>query len=256
VPQRSQPSIAVSADGERWSIVNAAPDVRDQLARTPELHPRPGTRDVPLDTVVITNPDLDHVLGLLVMRESLPYRVVSTPFTRRALLRHNAVFRLVEPAWGEARIDEGFFLDRGEALEARFFPVPGKVPTWCKALESNAADATTGLRITERRTGLQQLDSGTLAELEAADVRFVDGTFWSEEELLAMRPGAPSATAMGHTPVGGPGGSLEKLRKLPGRTIYIHMNNTNPMLASDSPEAAAVRAAGVAIAEDGLEVEL
>lgn len=264
VPSRTQPSIAVSADGARWSIVNAAPDVRDQLARTPELHPRPGTRDLPLDTVVITNPDLDHVIGLLVMREALPYRVISTPFTRKALLEHNAVFRLIEPAWGEARLDVGFFLDRGEELEARFFPVPGKVPTWCKDLEANAPDATTGLRITERSTGkrlvyapgLQQLDSGTLAELEAADVRFVDGTFWTEDELLAMRPGAPTATAMGHTPVGGPDGSLAKLRSLPGRTFYIHMNNTNPMLASDSPESAEVRAAGVTICDDGLEVEV
>jgi pyrroloquinoline quinone biosynthesis protein B len=264
VPPRTQPSIAVSADGARWSLVNASPDVRDQLARTPELHPRAGTRDVPLDTIVVTNPDLDHVVGLLVMRESLPYRVASTAFTRRALLDHNAVFRLIEPAWGEVKLDEEFPLDRAGELRARLFPVPGKVPTWLGTLESNHPEATTGLRITEGRTGkrlvyapgLQRLDSGTLAELEAADLRFVDGTFWTEDELLAMRPGAPTATTMGHTPVGGPAGSLEVLRRLPGRTVFIHMNNTNPMLVTGSAEAAAVHAAGAEIAMDGMALEL
>lgn len=264
VPPRCQPSIAVSADGARWSIVNASPDVRDQLARAPELHPRPGTRDIPLDTVVITNPDLDHVLGLLVMRESLPYRVASTAFTKRALLDHNAVFRLIEPAWGEVQLDEEFPLDRAGEIQGRLFPVPGKVPIWLADLEANHAEATTGLRITERRTGkrlvyapgLQRLDSGTLAELQSADLRFVDGTFWTEDELLAMRPGAPTATTMGHTPVGGPNGSLEVLRRLPGRTVFIHMNNTNPMLVANSPEAAAVREAGAEIAMDGMVFEL
>jgi pyrroloquinoline quinone biosynthesis protein B len=264
VPPRSQPSIAVSADGVRWSLVNASPDVRDQLAHAPPLHPRPGTRDLPLDTVVITNPDLDHVLGLLVMREALPYRVVSTPWTRRVLLEHNVAFRLIEPAWGEARIDESFALDRAGRLEARFFPAPGKVPTWLKAFESNSPEATVALRVTERDTGkrlvyapgLQELDSGTLAELEAADLRFVDGTFWSEDELLAMRPGAPLATEMGHTPLSGPKGSLAVLARLPGRTLTIHMNNTNPILVAGSPEEAAVRAAGVEISRDGMELEL
>jgi pyrroloquinoline quinone biosynthesis protein B len=263
-PARTQPSIALSADGARWSLVNASPDVRDQLARTPELHPRPGTRDVPLDTVVVTNPDLDHVLGLLVMREALPYRVVSTPWTRRALLEHNAVFRLIEPAWGEAKLDEEFPLDRRGDLVARFFPVPGKVPTWLAGLEQNSPEATVALRVTERSSarrlvyapGLQHLDSGTLAELEAADLRFVDGTFFREDELLAVRPGAPPATAMGHAPIGGADGTLAVLRRLPGRTVFIHINNTNPILVEGSREAEEVRAAGVEIARDGMELEL
>src|SRR3990172_1499528 len=86
VPPRTQPSIAVSADGGRWSLVNASPDVRDQLARFPGLHPRAGTRDVPLDTIVLTNADLDHVLGLLVLREALPHRIVTTAWIRDALI--------------------------------------------------------------------------------------------------------------------------------------------------------------------------
>jgi coenzyme PQQ biosynthesis protein B len=119
VPPRTQPSIAVSADGVRWSIVSASPDVRDQLARFPALHPRPGTRDIPLDTILLTNADVDHVLGLLVLRESLPYRIVSTPFVRNALLDHNALLQLLEPAWGIAKLDQPVMLDRDGHLEAR-----------------------------------------------------------------------------------------------------------------------------------------
>lgn len=262
VPSRNQPSIAVGAGDGRWSLVNASPDVRHQLAAFPGLHPRPGTRDVPLDTVVLTNADLDHVMGLLVLREALPYRVVSTPWIRDAILSSNAAFRLIEPAWGTALLDETFALDRDGALEARLFPVPGKVPTWLKGVAPNHAETTLGLRVTDRRSGrrlvyapgIQRLDAGTLAELAEADLRFVDGTFWTADELLAMRPGAPDAWAMGHVPISGEGGSLEALAPLSGRTVYIHINNTNPILDAGSAEAAAVRAAGIAIASDGMEL--
>jgi pyrroloquinoline quinone biosynthesis protein B len=264
VPPRSQPSLALSAGDGRWSLVNASPDVRDQLARFPGLHPRPGTRDIPLDTVAITNADLDHVLGLLVMREALPYRIVSTPWVRDALLSHNALFRLVEPAWGTVRLDETFLLDREGALEARFFPLPGKVPGHLSGLAVNHPETTVGLRVTDARTGrrlvyapgIQRLDSGTLAELAAADLRFVDGTFFTADELRAMRPGAPDAFAMGHVPIAGEGGSLEALAPLPGRTFYVHINNTNPILDAGSTEARAVVRAGIGIARDGMELEL
>jgi pyrroloquinoline quinone biosynthesis protein B len=264
VPARSQPSIAVSADGERWSVVNASPDIRDQFARFEGLHPREGTREVPLDTVVVTNADLDHSLGLLVLRESLPYRVVTTGWVRGAILRHNAAWRLVEPVWGAVKLDEPFALDQGGVLEGRLFPVPGKVPAWLAALEVNAPEATTGLRITDTRTGrrlcyaagIQAWDPATLAELAAADCRFVDGTFFTERELSGLRPGAADARAMGHLPVSGPGGSLEILAALPGRSLYIHMNNTNPMVDAGSAEAARVRERGVEIAYDGMELEL
>jgi len=264
VPPRTQPSIAVSADGVRWSIVNASPDVRDQLARFPALHPRPGTRDIPLDTIVVTNADVDHVLGLLVLRESLPYRIVSTPFVRDALLDHNALLHLLEPAWGIAKLDQPVMLDRDGHLEARFFPVPGKVPTWLAKLAPNQPETTVGVRITDLRSGrrlvyapgVAKLDAGTLAEFEAASCSFVDGTFFRNDELSAMRPGAPDATAMGHVPISGPGGSLPVLAELRGRVVYIHMNNTNPILDAASPEASLVQRAGIEIAMDGMELEL
>jgi pyrroloquinoline quinone biosynthesis protein B len=264
VPPRSQPSLAVSADGVRWSLVNASPDVRDQLARAPALHPRAGTRDVPLDTIAVTNADIDHVLGLLVLREALPHRIVTTAWIKDALLDHNAAFRLLAPAFHAVKLDEPFLLDRKDALEARLFPVPGKVPGWLGGSATNAPEATLGLRVTDRRSGrrlvyapgVRALDSGTWAELAAADVRFVDGTFWSDDELRRLRPGAPDALQMGHLPIGGRDGSLARLATLPGRTFYTHLNNTNPVLDASSPEAREVRARGLEIALDGQELEL
>jgi pyrroloquinoline quinone biosynthesis protein B len=264
VPPRAQPSLAISADGRRWSLLNGSPDVREQLARFPGLHPPAGTRDIPLDTIALTNADLDHVLGLLVLREALPHRIVSTAWVRDALLAHNAAWRLLEPAWGAIRLDQPVRLDREGALEARFFPVPGKVPSWLEGLAPNDAEATVGVRVTDARSGrrlvyapgVRNFDAGTLAEIEAADCAFVDGTFFSDDELRRARPGAPDAQAMGHLPIGGPAGSLSRLAGLPTRCLYIHMNNTNPLLDARSAAAEQVRRAGLEIASDGLEIAL
>jgi len=264
VPPRSQPSIAVSADGRGWSLLNASPDVRDQLTRFPGLHPRPGTRDVPLDTVVLTSAELDHTLGLLVMREALSYRILSTPWVRDAILDHDAAWRLLEPVWGVAPLDRPVALDPDGALEARFFPAPAKVPTYLRERARPSPETCVGVRVTDVRNGrrlvylpgLKTLDDGVRAELEACDCRFVDGTFYTNDELQQLRPGAPDAFAMGHLPITGPGGSLEPLSALDGRTLYTHMNNTNPILDTDSKEAAWVRGAGIEIAEDGQEFEL
>ena len=126
IPMRTQPSLAVSADGVRWSLINASPDVRDQLARFSALHPRPGTRDLPLDTIVLTNADLDHVLGLLVLRESLPYRILSTAWVRDALLEHNAVFRILEPAWGLRQARRTIVSRSRERSRSSVLPRPGQ----------------------------------------------------------------------------------------------------------------------------------
>jgi len=264
VAPQTQPSLAVSADGERWSLLNASPDIRDQFARFSGLHPRPGTRDVPLETVVLTSAELDHALGLLVLREALSYRILSTPWVRRSILEHNAAFRLLEPAWGSAGLDQPVTLDAAETLEARFFPVAPKVPTYLRDVAKSHPETTVGLRVTDRRSGARlafvpgakSLDSATLAELAAADCRFVDGTFFTADELRALRPGAPDAFAMGHVPITGPESSLSALAELPGRSFYIHMNNTNPVLDARSEARARVLRAGVGIAVDGLEIEL
>jgi pyrroloquinoline quinone biosynthesis protein B len=261
---RAQPSLAVSADGARWSLLNASPDVREQLARFAPLHPRAGTRDIALDTIVLTNADLDHALGLLVLRESLPHRIVSTPWVRDALLEHGSPWRLLEPAWGVAKLDQPVSLDREARLEARLFPVPGKVPTWLAERASNHPEATAALRVTDLRTGrrlvyapgVARLDPGTRAELEAADVAFFDGTFFAADELSATRPGAPDAHAMGHVPIAESLPLLAEIARSGRRVLYTHLNNTNPVVDANSPEAEQVRRAGLEIAADGLELSL
>jgi len=264
VPQRMQPSIAVSGDGERWSIINASPDIRQQLTAFPALHPKPGTRSIPLDTVVLTSAELDHTIGLLILREALSYRILSTPWVRDSMLDHNSAFRLLEPAWGVAKLDTPVFIDREERIQARFFPVAPKVPNYLRNETTRDRETTLGLRLTDTNTGrrlafvpgLKSLDTGTMAELEEADCRIVDGTFFTWDELLSIRPGAPDAVAMGHLPISGPEGSLSRLSGLSGRSLYIHMNNTNPILDAESAATAEVLAAGVEIASDGAEFEI
>jgi pyrroloquinoline quinone biosynthesis protein B len=189
---------------------------------------------------------------------------------RDALLEHNAAFRLLEPAWGVVKLDQPVVLDREGQLEARLFPVPGKVPSWLGALAANHPEATTAVRVADLRSGrrlvyapgAKALDSGLLAEMEAAHAVFVDGTFFRADELSQLRPGAPGAIEMGHVPIAGAGGSLELLAALRARTaarvrvLYTHLNNTNPVLDAGSEAAAAVRRAGIEVARDGLELEL
>ena len=165
VPGRTQPGLAVSADGVRWSLLNAGPDLRGQLTSFPALHPKPGTRDVPLDTIALTSAELDHVLGLLVLREALSFRIVSTRWVRDAILEHNAAWRLLEPIWGAAALDAPVSLDRAGALELRFFPVPAKVPGYLRDLAKPHAETTTGVRITERATGARLAQRGSTARL-------------------------------------------------------------------------------------------
>ncbi len=264
VPPRTQCSLAISAGDGRWSLLNASPDVRAQLAGFPGLHPKAGTRSLPLDTIVLSDASLAHTLGLASLHDSLPYRVLTTRWIRDALLDSNAVLRPLAPAFGTVKIDEPFALDRDEHLEAKLFPVAGKTPAWAQPIAAHGAESTLGVRVVDKRSGkrlvyapyLQRIDTATVAELAEADVRLVDGTFWAQDDLRTLRPGAPDAGALGHLPISGPEGSLALLRGMQGRTFYTHLNNTNPALDARSAEAAHVRAAGVWIASDGLELTL
>jgi pyrroloquinoline quinone biosynthesis protein B len=183
---------------------------------------------------------------------------------REGVLGQNAAWRLLEPSWGTARLDTPVALDRDGTLEARLFPVAPKIPPFLRDVMKPHAETTVGLRVTERSSGarlvfvpgLKSLDSASMAELAAADVRFVDGTFFTADELRTLRPGAPDAVAMGHNPITGPESSLATHAELPGRTYYNHKNNTNPVLDAKSPERARVERSGVRIAADGMEIDL
>jgi len=270
---RTQESIALSADGERWFLINASPEIRAQIESFPPLWPR-ARRHSPVSGIVLTNGDLDHCLGLLSLRESHPICVYATDAVRSGFAEGNTVYRTLERFPDQVRwrglplarevalVDPDDGSDTG--LFATALPIPGKLPLHLERLRAPSAEDNVGLRIRDRRSG------GTLAYLPAvagasdaveravdgADCVFFDGTFWSSDELIAAGLGTRSAEAMAHWPVGGSNGSLPWLAKLAGRRILIHVNNTNPLLREDGPERGAASAAGVEVAHDGLEIRL
>jgi pyrroloquinoline quinone biosynthesis protein B len=270
---RTQECVAVSADGDRWLLLNCSPEIRAQIESFPALHPR-GARHSPIAGIVLTNGDLDHCLGLLSLRESHPLVVYATESVRRGFVENNVLYRTLERfpgqvTWRPLKLgDEGDVVGPGGhpiGLRMAAIAAPGKAPIHLEHRGPGSAEDNVALRIRETRSGRVLAYAGAAAGLsdemrrafDGADVLFFDGTFWSSDELPALGLGTKRAEDMAHLPVGGPAGSLARLADLrAGRRIYIHINNTNPMLREDSSERAQVTAAGWQIAEDGMEVRL
>jgi len=266
VRARTQDSLAVSADGEHWHLVNASPDVLRQIEASPFLHPR-GLRHSPIQSIVLSNGDLDHVLGLFSLRESWPLVLCATSAVRRGLEERNAIFRTLkrfpgQVVWRELPLGAEIALDAGVAVEAR--PVPGKLPVHLTGLcqaspEDNVAlwfrDTTSGKRAAY--VGATSSAARLARELNDVDCVFFDGTFWSSDELLRLGLSNSRAEDMAHLPIGGKEGSLEQLAPLrTPRKIFTHVNNSNPILVEGSPEHRAVEEAGWEVAFDGMEVVL
>jgi pyrroloquinoline quinone biosynthesis protein B len=268
---RTEESIVLSSDPASWFLVNASPEVRRQLESCDALH-RGEPRRCPVDGIVLTNGDLDHVLGLLALRESEPLSIYATASVRDGFTRDNVLYRTLQrfPGqvnWHELRLDQPTpLLARNGAasgLTLVAMAVPGKLPIHLEGRTAPGPDDNIGLLVREERT------TRTLAYLPAvagpgeaierfasADCTFFDGTFWSDDELSRQGLGEKRARDMAHWPLGGDEGSLAFLRTKGGRRILIHINNTNPILREDSAEAARVRAAGVEIAYDGMELDI
>lgn len=270
---RTQECVAVSADGAAWLLLNCSPEIRQQIEGFPGLHPR-GPRDSPIAAILVTNGDLDHCLGLLSLRESHPLVVYATEPVRRGFVEDNVLYRTLERfpgqvTWrtlklgGDAEIvgPDG----RPAGLAVMPLAVPGKPPIHLEHRAPPAPEDNIGVRVREQATGRVLAYCSAAAAvtddmrraLDGADAVFFDGTFWSSDELPALGLGTKRAEEMAHLPVGGPGGSLARLAGLRARRrVYIHINNTNPMLRDDSAERAQVDAAGWEIAGDGMEVRL
>ena len=263
----------MSADGKAWFLLNASPEIRVQIESFPALHPR-GPRDSPIAGILLTNGDLDHCLGLLSLRESYPLTVYATDRVRRGFTEDNALYRTLERfegqvTWRVLKLGREEELtgpgDAPSGLAVQVVALPGKPPVHLMGRYPPDSEDNVGFRVRERATGrvLAYL-SGVAAitpavsdALEGAACVFFDGTFWSNDELIALGLGSQRAEDMAHLPVGGPGGSLAALADhRTGRRIYIHVNNTNPILREDSPERAAVEAGGWTVAHDGLEIAL
>lgn len=270
---RTQESTAVSADGQRWVLLNASPEIRGQIEAFPGLHPK-APRHTPIGAIVLTNGDLDHVLGLLSLRESQRLAVYATEAVRRGFTEGNSLARTLarfpgQVAWRDIT-DEGeiALADPDGAplgLTLRAAPAPSRPPPHLKGqvaddpLESIGialTDATIGKRLAYI-PGTAAITPGLRALMDGADAVFLDGTCWTDDELIAEGLGTATATSMGHVPVGGPGGSLAALAGLAaGRRVLIHLNNTNPLLDEDSAARGEAHAAGWDIAHDGMEMVL
>ncbi|MCR9095873.1 MAG: MBL fold metallo-hydrolase [bacterium] len=263
-PRRAGACLAVSADGVRFSILEAPFHLAASLANEPLFAPPEGSRAVPIDSLVLTSGDLDGSAGALALRSGLAIRIASPADLRRELLDHDAAFVTLEPLWTGLGWDRPFPLDRDEILEARLFPLPGPIPDHLRDRSTSVGRARCGVRITDRRSGrrlvwaprIERLDTATLAELREADVRFVDGTCYAAEEARRLRPGARTPDELGHVPIDGAGGSLAVLAGMNGRSIYVHVAASNPLAGLGAKEAKRVSEAGVEVGLDGLEVEI
>jgi len=270
---RTQECVAVSADGADWFLLNASPGIRAQIESCPPLHPR-APRHSPIAGVVLTSGDLDHCLGIFSLRESHPLVVYAAETVRRGLAERNAIHRTLERFEGQVTwraLDDGRAIEltlgggRPSGLSLRALPVPGKQPIHLTGIEPPTPLANVGLRIRESVSGrvlayvsgAGGIDDAVRRLVDGADCVFFDGTFWSETELIDLGLGNKRARDMTHLPIGGESGSLAALAGLrAARKVFIHVNNTNPILREDSAEAAAVRAAGWEVASDGLEIAL
>jgi len=267
---RSQASLAVSADGLRWLLVNASPDLRSQIAATPALHPRAEPlRNSPIAAIALTGAEVDTIAGLLHLRERQPFRLYGA---RQSLvvLEENPIFRALHPDFVTREVmplsapfapADGAGAPLGLMVEA--YAVPGKVPLFAEAgadpglVEDGEA---VGLAISAGGAtlhyipGCAMMTSALASRLRGAACVFFDGTLFTDDEMITAGAGPKTGRRMGHMPITE---TLEAFAPLGvARRIFIHLNNTNPALLDDSPERAQIAAAGWEVAEDGMEITL
>ncbi len=269
---RSQTQIAVSGDDESWFLLGASPDLRSQIESSPELHPRSGTRSSPIRGVVLASADLDHVLGLLLLRELQPFRVFAAASVTKILRLENSMFGMLnrvadQVQWQTVRAGEPFTLQSltrdGGAIGCRAVAVSSHYPAY--ATQSQLSEeAVLGLILTAP-TGatlgffpqVAQLTPELQSLFAKLDCLLLDGTFWSDDELIQLQGSGQRAREMGHIPIGGEDGTLHQLAGLTKpRKMYIHINNTNPMLNEAGAEYQMVRDSGWELAEDGCHFTL
>jgi pyrroloquinoline quinone biosynthesis protein B len=267
IAPRTQDSIAISSRADRWLLVNASPDVLRQIERFEGLWPR-APRHTPIAAIALTNGDLDHVAGLLSLRESQPLRILATARVRAGLVERNALLRTLartpdQVLWTKLELGREVVLgDVGVAVTA--LPIAGKLPVHLVGLVDPTPEDNVALRVRDLATSRVAVVATAVGALDdvgalvrGADAILFDGTFWSDDELIALGLGVSHARDMAHVPVGGAEGTLARVGKPAGtRRVYTHINNTNPMLRADSPERARVEGEGWEIAFDGMEIAL
>jgi pyrroloquinoline quinone biosynthesis protein B len=265
VKARSQSSLAVNADGERWLLLNASPDLRQQIIASPCLHPRGAKRQSPIQAVFVTNADVDHLAGLLTLREQQSL----TLFGSRATLAqtNTGIFGVLNRELVERHpVDLDARVDTGLGLLVKPFAVPGKIALYLE--DENVAvgaetETTIGLEISDGAKsffyvpGCAKINQRVLDKLSGAELVFFDGTTFTDAEMVELGLSKKTARRMGHVAMSGSEGSLKLLASCGiGRKIYVHINNTNPVLIEGSPQRLEAAGAGWDIAYDGMEISL
>jgi len=263
VVARTQSSIAVETGRGTWTLFNASPDLRAQILAAPQLHPT-GLRETPIRSVVLTNGDVDHVDGLITLRERSPLTVYATSQIS-AVIDANPIFGVLAKDVVEHRtveLDRPFTIDE---CTIEFFGVPGKVPLYLETEDLKIGDTsgdTVGVDIRKDGQrlvyipGCAVVNEDVLRRVDGADVLLFDGTVFEDDEMRRAGVGVKTGRRMGHVPIASDGGSLNAFDGVNvGRKIYIHINNTNPILIAGSPERRTVEAGGWEVSHDGLEIE-
>ena len=271
---RTQASIAVSADGERWLLINASPDLRQQLMQTRCLWPRESPRHSPIDAVLLTSGEIDHVAGLLSLRESQRFTLLATPRILE-ILGENAIFTALNPDYVTRKtfpLNETFEPEGAHGplgLTVTAFPVPGKVPLFLESRNQGnlggMPEETVGLEVTSKRDGARfhfipgcaRMTPELKDRLKGSALVFFDGTLWKNDEMIDLGISPKTGARMGHMNISGADGTLAAFDDLGvQRKLFIHVNTTNPVLDEGSPERAEIRAKGWDVAEDGMRITL
>ncbi|WFU42993.1 pyrroloquinoline quinone biosynthesis protein PqqB [Bradyrhizobium sp. CB82] len=274
--QRTQASVAFSADGDNWFLINASPDLRQQFNATRQLHPKPGAlRHTPVAGVILTNGEVDAVAGLLSMREGSPFTIYAHDKVL-AILRANSIFNVLNEKNVKRQpigVDEPFEprLPDGarSGIEVVAFEVPGKSAWYLEGKVhpggSDGAGDTLGLKIADKSTGKNfyflaacaEVTDALKAEIAGAALLFFDGTVWRDDEMIQAGLGQKTGKSMGHVAMSGEDGAIARLAGLDiDRKIFLHINNSNPALLPSSPERKAAEHAGWQIPADGTEIVL
>ena len=273
---RTQSSIAVSANGTDFLLCNASPDLRQQINQTTALHPKDALRDSPIRSVAISNGDVDHTAGLLNLRESQPFTLYATS-RLQSIFDNNPIFGVLNPTFVSRKsftLNEEIECDghnnESLGLSITAFAVPGKVALYLEDEASNKnlgtiTEDTIGLKITEISTnktffyipGCARVDEQLQQRLRSAELVLFDGTLFHNDEMIDMGIGNKTGARMGHTNISGTDGSLAAFSQLGvKRKVYIHINNTNPILDPHSEQRKIVEAANWEVSHDGMEIEL
>jgi pyrroloquinoline quinone biosynthesis protein B len=262
---RTQSSIAVRGRRGPWFLCNASPELPQQLARVSADRTN-GLRRTPVAGVLLTDAEIDHTAGLLLLRESsVPLHVYSSDDVREALTEHYPILPMLDRycgvTWTKIDLGEPIPLD-GSSLEVEAFATGGDPPLYMggggehpTSIGYTIRDLDSG-KVLSYAPALASLEGDIAERFDASDCVLVDGTFWKNDELVSLGLATRDARAMGHAPLAGSGGTLARLATLQPRTILVHINNTNPILLDDSKERATVEANGLEVAYDGMEIEL